>query len=135
MATLVANTVCIDSNVLIGFLRGQSAAIQLMRHALSHSDCCVSVITVYEVLYGARRAKRNLDEDALLSALRVLSLTNESARRAANIHADMTRTNMQIGVNDILIAAICIEHDMPLVTLNEKHFERVPELVISKPAG
>lgn len=133
MAALVSNSVCIDSSILIGFLRGQAEAIQLMRHAQSFDECCATAITVYEVMFGARRAKRNLDENALLSSFRILPLNNGSAVRAAQMHADMVRTNTQIGLNDIFIAAICIEHDMSLVTLNERHFERVHGLVLSKP--
>ncbi len=31
---------------------------------------------------------------------------------------------------DVLIAAICPEHELPLLTLNERHLERVPGLTV-----
>lgn len=35
-------------------------------------------------------------------------------------------------MND-LIAAICLEHSLPLLTLNERHFSRVPGLQVLTP--
>ena len=45
----------------------------------------------------------------------------------------MIQQNRDIGVKDILIAAICIEHDVPLVTSNLRHFERIPDLTVLSP--
>jgi len=35
-----------------------------------------------------------------------------------------------IGFPDILIAGICLAHDLPLLTRNQAHFERIPDLVL-----
>jgi predicted nucleic acid-binding protein len=35
---------------------------------------------------------------------------------------------------DVLIAAICLEHKLPLLTLNHEHFGRVPDLTVVTPA-
>jgi predicted nucleic acid-binding protein len=37
---------------------------------------------------------------------------------------------MDLGIKDVLIAAICLEHELPLLTLNEDHFQRVSELTV-----
>ena len=63
----------------------------------------------------------------------VLSLNDASARRAARLHADLISRNQDIGIKDVLIAAICLEHDLPLLTANDRHFSRVSDLAVIKP--
>ncbi|GAK59512.1 PilT protein domain protein [Candidatus Vecturithrix granuli] len=60
--------------------------------------------------------------------LTVLPLDKGSAKRAATLHDKLIRQNQDIGLRDVLIAAICIEHHIPLLTINEKHFSRVSGL-------
>lgn len=55
------------------------------------------------------------------------------ARRAANLHADLVGRNQDIGVKDVLIAAICLEHAVPILTANERHFSRVRGLKVIIP--
>ena len=59
-----------------------------------------------------------------------LPLDITAARRAAQLHDQLIRHNQDIGVKDVLIAAICLEHELPLLTLNERHFERVSGLTV-----
>jgi predicted nucleic acid-binding protein len=57
-----------------------------------------------------------------------------AARRAAQLHGELIRHNKDIGIKDVLIAAICLEHKLPLLTLNQQHFGRVPNLTVVTPA-
>jgi len=47
----------------------------------------------------------------------------------------LIRRNQDIGVKDVLIAAICSTHDTPLLSLNERHFSRVSGLQVVTPAS
>ena len=60
----------------------------------------------------------------------VLPLDEPSARRAAALHDHLIRNNSDIGIKDVLIAAICLENSAPILTLNRKHFARVPGLIV-----
>ena len=91
-------------------------------------DCFVTVITAYELLFGVARTCRQIGEDALLGSLQSLPLNIAAARRAAALHDELIRHNQDIGIKDVLIAAICLEHQLPLLTLNQQHFGRVPGL-------
>lgn len=51
-----------------------------------------------------------------------------AARRAAVIHDSLIRAGSDIGIKDVLIAAICLEQQLPILTLNERHFRRVSGL-------
>lgn len=46
---------------------------------------------------------------------------------------ELIRRNQDIGVKDVLIAAICLERSLPLLTLNERHFSRVSGLKVLTP--
>ncbi len=96
--------------------------------------CSVTAITVYELLFGVARAKKEIGEQALLGILTVLPLSDAAARRAANLHADLISRNQDIGIKDVLIAAICLEHTLPILTANHQHFSRVSELKVIRPS-
>lgn len=122
--------ICIDTGPLIAFLKGRNPGAAAVERAIQELDCFVTVITTYELLFGVARARRQIGEDALLDAMHSLPLDIAAARRAARLHDQLIRRNQDIGIKDVLIAAICLEHELPLLTLNEGHFQRVPELAV-----
>jgi predicted nucleic acid-binding protein len=125
---------CLDTNVLIAFLKGREPDAAAVETAVKEYVCYVTSITVYELLYGVARAKKEIGEQALLGVLTVLPFTDTAARRAASLHADLIGQNRDIGVKDVLIAAICLEHGLPILTANNRHFSRVSNLTVIKPA-
>jgi tRNA(fMet)-specific endonuclease VapC len=122
--------ICIDTGPLIAFLKGRNPGAAAVERSVQEADCFVTVITAYELLFGVARARRQIGEDALLGTMYSLPLDIAAARRAARLHDELIRRNQDIGIKDVLIAAICLEHELPLLTLNEDHFRRVPELTV-----
>lgn len=126
--------ICLDTSMLIAYLRGQEPAATAVERAVRESICYVTAVTVYELLFGMARARRQIGgENALLNAMLVAPFDDRSARRAARLHAELQRRNQDIGVKDTLIAATCLEYDLPLLTLNDRHFACVTELQIVTP--
>jgi tRNA(fMet)-specific endonuclease VapC len=124
---------CLDTSILINFLKGREPSASALVHAVTNFSCTITSVTVYELLYGMARSKKQIGENALLGVMRVLAFDDAAARRAAKLHDDLIRNNQEIGIKDILIAAICLEHTLPLVTTNIAHFVRVPNLQIISP--
>ena len=122
--------VCIDTGPLIAYLRGQEPAATAVEISVRSYRCLVAAITSYELLFGASRARRKVGEEALLGNMTVLPLDEPAARRAAALHDYLIRNNSDIGIKDVLIAAICLQNSVPILTLNCKHFERVPGLAV-----
>jgi tRNA(fMet)-specific endonuclease VapC len=58
----------------------------------------------------------------------VLPFNAEISIEAANIDSDLKRKRKQIAVPDLFISATAIYHNLPLATLNKKHFERIDKL-------
>ena len=125
---------CIDTGPLIAFLKDRNPGAAAVERAVREMDCCVTAITAYELLFGVARARRQIGEDALLGTMQTLPLDIAAARRAAQLHDELIRYNKDVGIKDVLIAAICLEHKLPLLTLNQEHFGRVPELTVVTPA-
>jgi tRNA(fMet)-specific endonuclease VapC len=88
----------------------------------------LSVISVYEIEFGAFRAGRVSDIQTLQVSLNILPLTEPIVRRAAALEASLVRQNWQLGIKDTFIAATCLIHNLPLLTVNIRHFDRVEGL-------
>jgi tRNA(fMet)-specific endonuclease VapC len=133
MVIMDDSRLCLDTGVLIAYLKGREPGASAVEKAVKEHACYVTSITVYELLFGVARAKREIGEQALLGVMTVLSLNDAAARRAADLHADLISRNQDIGVKDVLIAAICLEHTLPIFTTNERHFSRVRGLKVITP--
>lgn len=125
---------CIDTGPLIAYLKGRDPGASAVEHAVRTVDCYVTAITAYELLFGVARTRSQIGEDALLGMMQSISFDFASARRAAELHDYLIRRNQDIGIKDVMIAAICQEHELLLLTLNERHFERVPGLTVVAPS-
>jgi toxin FitB len=110
--------VLLDTDVLIDHIRG--------RHAAQIDGAFTSVVTRTELFAGNEREEPAVA--ALLGRLTELEVTVEIARRAGRI-----RRTTQLGIPDALIAATALEHQLPLMTRNLRHFERVAGLIVQGP--
>jgi predicted nucleic acid-binding protein len=66
----------------------------------------------------------------VLEHIEVLPLGSREVRRAATIQAELKRQRKQVTLPDLFIAATALEADLPVATLNRKHFESIPDLRI-----
>ena len=116
-----------------------SALLRQERRAVAHALRVparlwhVSTITVGEVLVGVEKSGRHEHirlalEEQLLPAVTVLTFVLPSARIYARLRAELERQGQRLHEPDLRIASIALAHDLTLITGNEKHFARVPEL-------
>lgn len=127
-------TLCLDTSMLIAFLRNQEPGATAVVNAVQQYTCGVTAITAYELLFGARRANKEIGESALLGNMTIWPFDHNASMVAAQLHADLIRSNSDIGVKDVLIAAVCLAYSLPILTLNDRHFARVAGLVVYTPA-
>ncbi len=85
---------------------------------------------MYELLAGATDDTKRQDVNTLKEALNVLDFSEEVAEMATRIFQDLRKRNQLISNNDIYIAATAMVHDLELMTLNRKDFERIENLKI-----
>jgi tRNA(fMet)-specific endonuclease VapC len=62
--------------------------------------------------------------------LTILPYDEWAARKFGRIKAELELAGKRLSDLDLQIASVALQHDVPLVTHNRRHFERVPGLVI-----
>jgi predicted nucleic acid-binding protein len=80
-----------------------------------------------ELAAGPRMNERGAWNE-LVSPFEVLPCTPEVSWRYGRLHRYLRDNGLLIDANDLWIAATALAFEMPVVTRNEKHFARVPEL-------
>ena len=67
---------------------------------------------------------------AMLDRFEILETDRETAQRYAVTTRFLRQRNELIGTNDLWIAAAALAHNLPLVTRNASHFQRIPHLAV-----
>lgn len=126
---MAAARILIDTSVIIDFFRKQKkeeATLHLLLN--NYAVSCISAVTYFELLCGAKSKPLLDDTLRLVELFDVIDLCEPEARRAASIYQDLKSRNAMIGLADIFIAATALEHHLPLATLDHSHFERISAL-------
>jgi len=121
----VTKRLLLDTDVLIDFLRGQPQAVQL----LEDTDCefHVSAVSVAELYVGVRDGQEREVLDQLVGVLRTIEISTEIAQQAGLWRREYGKSH-GTGILDALIAACADALQIPLATLNVKHFPMLPHV-------
>jgi predicted nucleic acid-binding protein len=117
--------VLIDSNVLVDLLRNADPAKRYI--ASIPKKPFASVVTVSELLAGARSRQEEARIEALKSWMRFLVVDELIAERAGQYIKHYRRSH-GLDAFDALIAATAEHHGLALATRNVKHFPMFPKL-------
>ncbi len=123
----------LDSDFLIANLRKKPEADKT-RERLENGHNAVTTISEMEIWYGEERSNRAPHPGiaAMFDGLTSLAFDSQSAKIAGRISAQLIATGLQIGIQDVMIAAITMRHDATLYTRNIKHFERIAGLKVKR---
>jgi tRNA(fMet)-specific endonuclease VapC len=124
----------IDTDVVADWLNNRPTAVRLLP-TLEPEGLAISLVTygeVYDGIYYGRDPRAA--EQAFLRFLRgvtVLPLTRTIMKRFARIRGQLRHQGLTVQDPDLLIAATALTNGMTLVTRNLRHFQRIPDLMIS----
>ncbi len=121
----------VDTSVIIQHIRTKDKFSTVFYQYIKQSNISISSVTSYELYIGATTIEKEDSVDTLLQGIEVLPFTDLIAVKAAEIFLQLKAKNQLIEFRDIFIAATCITHNLPIVTLNKKHFERIEGLAIA----
>ena len=124
------SNVLIDTSIIIDYLRKQNKEKTLFWKIINRSSCYISAVTVFELYSGAKEKKHIEALDVVLSHLEVIVFNTEQAKMASSIFRSLKSKNKLIEFRDIFIASSAIVSNMPLATLNTKHFKRIDGLIL-----
>ena len=115
----------VDSSIFIEFLRAKDKTKTALFQIPDDEQIFVSSVTLYELMIGAYTPQKIADIKILTEDIPVLPFNEEVANNAAEIYHQLRLKNKMIEFRDIFIAATCIVNDLPVRTLNKKHFDRI----------
>jgi tRNA(fMet)-specific endonuclease VapC len=124
----VTGDVLLDTTVAVAHLRGVAAMSRRLAEARA---LYLPTIALGELHYGIRRSARPQENLRQLERwLRVtvpLAVSPDTAARYGALKQQLALAGTPIPENDLWIAALALEHDLPLAT-RDAHFSRVPGL-------
>jgi len=123
--------VLLDTSIFIEHFRKQNKSRSILFSLYPDYKLFTSTIVEFELLAGATDSSKRVSIEELLSLCTILPVSSKIARKTADIFQELRKRNQLIDMGDILIAATAIEHDLPVKTLNLKHFNRIPQLKIA----
>jgi predicted nucleic acid-binding protein len=120
--------ILVDTDVLIWHLRGHPNATRRLDEL---DTLTLSAVSYLEILQGMRNKAELLAVQKMLDkrSATLLPITEAITRRAIELMEAITLSDgLQMG--DALIAATALEHQLPVLTGNVKHFVSVPGLSV-----
>lgn len=118
----------IDTSILVRHFRQQRPPTLLAASIARYGTPIISEVTLFELEVGAVRHGRTNDLAEVMDMLTILPVNLPVWMWAASIQAYLLNNNLVIGLEDTLIAATALDQELPLLTLNRRHFARVPDL-------
>ncbi len=129
--------VCLDSDFLIAFLRGNpEAERKILQLKQSGERLTITPISATELYFGAIKADRTdgIEKTKLfLSMLELLEFDLAAAEKTGEVIATLEKKGQRIGDKDELTAGIALRHcENTIITRNKKHFEKIPGIKVEK---
>jgi predicted nucleic acid-binding protein len=127
-----------DTGFIVDLINSDLGAVELAKVVDKEASlAAISVISVHEYLFGIyfryRKEEGELKRKLVsahneLGRFEAIPVTREVVEASSKIHADVTASGSQIGINDVYIAATAVHYGFSLVTRNISHFKRIPKL-------
>ena len=126
----------LDTNILSELIKKRPNPNFIKRlRSQSPQSLFTSSICVFELRFGsALRDDLNTFwariTDEIISRINVLPFGENEAHLAGDILAQLQKTGLKIGIEDVFIAATTIINRCVLVTANIRHYSRIKDLKI-----
>lgn len=116
--------VFLDTDVLITILENSDAFAQVKGKFLM-----TSIVSAYEFLFGevylgrdVHQVKKNFE-----TIVDIIGINQSTLTKTISIDVTLTKRGEKLQFRDLIIGATAITYNVPLVTKNLQHFERLHE--------
>jgi len=127
------NDVALDTTVAVQVMNGVAATVTFLN---TFSKIFLPVPVIGELRYGAVNSTRSAENLARISKLLAqctpINADVATAETYADVRFELKKRGTPIPENDIWIAAICVQHGLPIATLDQ-HFSNVSKLQVRRP--
>ncbi|MGE0084500.1 MAG: PIN domain-containing protein [Desulfococcaceae bacterium] len=123
----------LDTDVIIYWIKGIEAIEEkVMTEGLGNIR--FSIVSKAELWFGAYNSihiEKNMKNiEKLCTLISVLPFCDLAAEKFGKIKAGLKKSGKLIADADIMVASISLANNMILITNNERHFQRIPDLKI-----
>lgn len=122
--------VIIDADVIIELLRKNPLAKSFITNDVGNENVILSCITVAEVLQGAK----NKEDLFLINKMPSQYIVVPIDYSISNIFGTLFQNYILshgTGIADTLVAATALHYKLPFLTINQKHFKYIPDLILA----
>lgn len=118
----------LDTNALSDFAEADPAIMKLLARV---QVLALPVVVVGEYRFGIAQVRNTNDYndwlDRLIAQSDVLDITEETTLHYAAVRLELKRAGKPIPMNDVWIAALCRQHELPVLS-RDHHFDAVPRI-------
>ncbi len=131
---IIATEFVLDTSAYSGFNRGDGRLKDWFREG---SHILIPIIVIGELRAGFCLGNKVAENQALLqrfldsSNVSAVTITDATAELFADIYYKLRKAGTPVGTNDMWIAALALEHDKTLLTL-DSDFSRVADLRVAE---
>ena len=122
----------LDTNIVIDLFRGRNEVADYIKRK---EKAYIPIPVLGELYLGAENSKRKAHHisqiENLLTMADVLFNSLETAKIYGKTKVQLKQKGKPIPENDIWIAALAIEHSLPLIT-RDQHFTYISEVVVAQ---
>ena len=126
----MAIKLALDTSAYSEFNRGNESLREFFK---TENDLVLPLIVIGELRAGFSIGTKPKTNERLLRTfldspnVDTITLSDSTTKEFAQIFASLRKAGKPIGTNDMWIAALCIEHNLPLLTL-DKDFSHIEKL-------
>ena len=121
----------LDTNICIYVIKNRPAGLRERFNSLA-DQLCMSAITLAEVIYGAEKSARPVENLAIIeqfaARLDVLSFGERAATHYGQLRAELERAGHPVGIHDMMIGGHARSEGLTLVSNNLREFQRMEGL-------
>lgn len=117
--------VIVDSSIIIDYLRGGKKWDKFLNYIERDTQLFLPTVVIFELFSGSstRNGRKLQEMIAFIHEFQRIDLNESIAKAAGELFRDV---KMKIQAVDYIIAASALEIGGTVVTLNTKHFQKIP---------
>lgn len=123
--------VIIDVDIITEVLRKNPLAKSFIINEVGSQNVILSRITVAEIQQGAINREDLHEMNKMLRQYLVVPIDYSISNNFASLFENFTLSH-NCGIADTLVAATALHYNLPLLTINHKHFKHISNLVLLK---
>jgi len=132
----------LDSSVIIHAERKKQTVEQLLeqiQESFGELEIAISSVTVAELVHGIYRAstpeihqRRRNFIDELKRHVPVHAVTDATGELMGKVSGEQAAKGIRLPFDDLAIGASALEQGYGVATLNARHFEMIPDLIVKR---